>query len=101
MSRRLTALEWAQERLENTVRIAALKTGEVREGWIEDRDYWRAIVRQLEATAPLEAAVREYLDYLGDTGKALASDEFKLVRRRVVTLACNLFSPRGTPGGAP
>lgn len=41
---RLTLLEWAQERLANTQRIAATKHGDERSGWFEDAIYWADIV---------------------------------------------------------
>jgi hypothetical protein len=42
-------LEWSQERLANSERIADLKSGADREGWLEDVSYWRAIVALLSA----------------------------------------------------
>lgn len=45
----MSALEWARERWANTVRLAATKTGNDREGWLEDGRYWLAIVETLEA----------------------------------------------------
>lgn len=43
----LTVLEWSQERLANSERLAASKTGADRESWLEDVAYWRAIVKSL------------------------------------------------------
>jgi hypothetical protein len=58
----LGVLEWAQERLDNTTRIAATKTGEDRDGWLEDRSYWQMIVgalqRDSEQVARIEAMAR-------------------------------------------
>lgn len=48
-SRRLTVLEWAEERYENTLRLAAEKTGSDRDGWLEDAAYWHRIVEMIEA----------------------------------------------------
>lgn len=45
----LTPLDWARERLANSERIAATKTGDDRESWHEDEAYWRAIVIALTA----------------------------------------------------
>jgi hypothetical protein len=45
----LSVLEWSQERLANSERIADLKSGADREGWLEDVSYWRAIVALLSA----------------------------------------------------
>ena len=49
----LSVLEWARERLANTARIAAGKTGADRDdGWLEDQAYWREIVAALEKAPP-------------------------------------------------
>jgi hypothetical protein len=45
---RLSTLDWARERLANTGRIAAEKTGDDRASWLEDEAYWLDIVAQLE-----------------------------------------------------
>jgi hypothetical protein len=43
----LSVLEWSQERLANSERIADLKSGADRESWLEDVAYWREIVSRL------------------------------------------------------
>lgn len=43
----MTPLEWSRERLANSERIAAMKIGADRRGWLEDVAYWREIVRLL------------------------------------------------------
>jgi hypothetical protein len=45
----LSVLEWACERLANTQRIAAEKTGEDRIGWLIDQVYWQQIVAALSS----------------------------------------------------
>ena len=45
----MTTVEWARERLSNSRIIANAKTGEDREGWLEDVAYWEAIVETFEA----------------------------------------------------
>lgn len=45
----LTTLQWAQERLANTERIAATKVGADRDSWLEDMAYWMDIVSDLAA----------------------------------------------------
>jgi hypothetical protein len=44
----VSVLQWATERYENTLNIAATKTGDDRAGWLEDAAYWREIVRVLK-----------------------------------------------------
>lgn len=51
---KLSALQWAQERFDNSVRIAAGCEPADREGWLEDVAYWREIVTRL---GELEASV--------------------------------------------
>lgn len=46
-ARLLALVEWAVERYENTQRIAATKHGADRIGWLEDGEYWQAIVAVL------------------------------------------------------
>lgn len=46
---KLCVLEWARERLANTHRLAADKTGADRDGWLEDAAYWQVIVTELKA----------------------------------------------------
>lgn len=46
---KLSVLEWAQERLDNSVRIAAGCEPADRAGWLEDVAYWREIVLRLSA----------------------------------------------------
>lgn len=46
--RRLSVLEWSRERFANTLRLAASKTGEDRDGWLEDASYWQEIVARLQ-----------------------------------------------------
>jgi hypothetical protein len=55
---KLTVLEWAQERLANSLRIAALKSGTDREGWREDVDYWREIVSRLSLLETVVPAMK-------------------------------------------
>ena len=43
----MSPLEWAMERLANCERIAELKTGKDRDGWLEDAAYWRALIADL------------------------------------------------------
>ena len=38
---------WVSDRLENCLRIAAQKTGRDRDGWLEDAEYFRAILGRL------------------------------------------------------
>lgn len=47
----ISVLEWARERLANTYRLAAEKTGTDRDGWLEDAAYWREIVKALGTQA--------------------------------------------------
>lgn len=56
---KLTAVAWARERLENTERIAATKTGADRGGWLEDATYWRMIVAALTREAATPGVVSE------------------------------------------
>ena len=95
-------LEWVRERLENSDRLASLKTGKDREGWLEDTKYWRAIteylstgglfnpelanhdavrdlllntrerIKTLEAWEELWRAIKEMEPKLGDANKPLA-----------------------------
>jgi hypothetical protein len=51
----MSALEWARERLANTTRIAAEKTGADRASWLEDEAYWRDVVAKLDGTQMLSA----------------------------------------------
>lgn len=44
-----TTAEWIQERYDNTGRIAAMKTGDDRAAWLEDRCYWKAIIDERKA----------------------------------------------------
>ena len=46
--------------------------------------------RLTEATEPLKVAAQEYLDYL-HSKKPLGTDEWKLLKGRIITLACNLL----------
>lgn len=51
----LSVLDWAQERYDNTIRLADMKTGDDRIGWLTDAAYWKAILialteRQAETT---------------------------------------------------
>jgi hypothetical protein len=55
----LTVAQWARERLQNSERIAASRTGADRDGWLEDVAYWREIVRQLTALDQASAALDE------------------------------------------
>ncbi len=59
----LTMLEWARERLDNTLRIADTKSGLERDGWLVDAAYWKAIVTRLDATEDLLAACREIASF--------------------------------------
>ena len=43
---------WAVERLANSERIAATKSGEDRDGWLEDVAYWRAIATAVARRQP-------------------------------------------------
>ena len=52
-----TVVEWANERLCNTYRLAHQKTGRDREGWLDDAAYWRAILEVFHATEHLLAAI--------------------------------------------
>lgn len=36
-------IDWVRERVENSARIAAMKSGEDREGWLQDLGYWNQI----------------------------------------------------------
>lgn len=56
----MTALDWAEERLANSKRIALYeKAGADRDSWLEDVAYWQDIVRQLQRLASLEAGIGE------------------------------------------
>lgn len=46
----LSVLEWSRERLANTYRIAAVKSGADRDSWLEDASYWEQIVSILSAS---------------------------------------------------
>lgn len=46
-------VQWAIDRHENTLRLAALKTGDDRDGWLEDAEFWRQIVVRLRAASAL------------------------------------------------
>lgn len=62
MSCELTTLQWAQERLANTERIAiTLKSGAELDSWLEDMAYWMAIVADLTAGTwnPIETAPKD------------------------------------------
>lgn len=45
---RLSPLQWAQERLNNSERLAQLKSGKDRDGWLEDAEYWRSIIELIK-----------------------------------------------------
>jgi len=49
---------WAAERLANSERIAAMKVGADRDGWLEDVAYWREISALQEERDRLRAALR-------------------------------------------
>lgn len=51
----LSVREWADERLANTMEIAATKHGADRESWLEDMRYWAAIKAELAEVQSLRA----------------------------------------------
>lgn len=56
----MTALEWSHERLANTLRIAAEKTGADRDGWLEDASYWQEIVSAIARSwQPIDTAPKD------------------------------------------
>lgn len=46
---KLSLVEWLEERLANTQRIAASKTGAAREGWLEDGRYFTRAIQEIES----------------------------------------------------
>lgn len=51
--------EWVTERLTNCQRIAATKTGADRAGWLEDAEFFQAILWEIAARERLAAEVIE------------------------------------------
>lgn len=51
----LTVRAWAAERLANSERIASMKIGEDRRGWLEDVAYWMEIAASLDLLEELKA----------------------------------------------
>lgn len=47
---KLTLEQWVAERLQNCERIANVKNGTERDGWLEDADYFRQILERLRAS---------------------------------------------------
>jgi hypothetical protein len=45
----LTTIDWVRERLANCERIAKTKAGADRDGWLEDADYFKQILTDLES----------------------------------------------------
>lgn len=65
---------WAVQRLSNSTAIAAGKTGDDRDGWLEDVAYWREIVAELKERRLLLKEIniqRERNRELDDAHKAL------------------------------
>lgn len=58
MTEQLSVLEWAEERLANTLHIAPTTTGKDRAGWLEDAAYWSAIVDELREVRLLRAELQ-------------------------------------------
>jgi len=52
--KKLTLSEWLAERLANCRRIAAMRTGDDRDGWLEDALYFEAAVEQQAEIERLE-----------------------------------------------
>lgn len=64
-----SVLAWARERLANTYRIAKLKDGEDRDGWLEDAAHWELIMGALVARRNSYIAVELWRDRQGRVEK--------------------------------
>src|SRR5258708_33263911 len=51
--------EWVLERFENCLRIAETKTGEDKAGWLDDADYFRAVIALILVDEIGRASCRE------------------------------------------
>ena len=67
--RPLTVLEWAQERLANSERIALQKVGADRASWLEDVSYWMQIVGALDKLDAAEARVAAIPSFVANLRK--------------------------------
>lgn len=87
-------LEWARERWANTVRLAALKTGSDREGWLGDGRYWLAIVEQLAANDGLRATVSRLMRERDEARKDAAFEGLARLKKLVEKLEAVHADPR-------
>lgn len=75
---KLTTEEWIRERLDNCQRIAASKTGQVRDGWLEDAAYFSDTLAKLARADELQAELGRVKDALAFAGAILEEADFRL-----------------------
>jgi hypothetical protein len=56
-----TVVNWLAARRDNALRIADLRSGDDRAGWLEDANYFAAAVRALDVVPDLLTALRELI----------------------------------------
>lgn len=71
---KLTTAEWIAERLANCQRIARMKTGKDRAGWLEDARYFEVTLRSLDALGRTWGVLASCVSALEDAHRCLTGE---------------------------